>query len=71
MCLFQKCAGSLPQVVVVVAATGILLPSSNQFIVSHSHIQYQPYQRRIFFLFIYLVIFLNPIQGIDYINYII
>lgn len=52
MCLFQKCAGSLPQVVVVVAATGILLPSSNQFIVSHSHTQYQPYQRRIFFLLI-------------------
>ena len=52
MCLFQICAGSLPQVVVVVAATGILLPSSNQFIVSHSHIQYQPYQRRIFFLLI-------------------
>ena len=48
MCLFQKCAGSLPQVVVV-AATGILLPSSNQFIVSHSHTQYQPYQRRIYF----------------------
>ena len=48
MCLFQKCAGSLPQVVVV-AATGILLPSSNQFIVSHSHTQYQPYQRRLFF----------------------
>ena len=51
MCLFQKCAGSLPQVVVV-AATGILLPSSNQFIVSHSQTQYQPYQpyqRRIFF----------------------
>ena len=60
MCLFQKCAGSLPQVVVV-AATGILLPSSNQFIVSHSHTQYKPYQRRIFFLFIYLVVLvLNP-----------
>ena len=55
MCLFQKCAGSLPQVVVV-AATGILLPSSNQFIVSHSHTQYQPSEEKMFFLLFVILI---------------